>query len=68
MQRISKFAGEMVKSSLGNEVYAPSEMMDHMLSSKEFYGPLEGMDPGAAGLGGCASLFTDLKTKKVFAA
>ena len=52
LQRASTFARNMEKSNLGGRVYAPSEMMDHVLLLKEFFGPFEGMRPGAAGLGG----------------
>ena len=32
-----------------------------------FSGPFEGVNPGVAGLGGCESLFTHLKTQKMVA-
>ena len=57
----------MAKSSMGGRVYALSEMVDHMLLLKEFYGPIEGMNPGVAGLEDCESLVTRLRTKKMIA-
>ena len=44
----------MVKSSLGDEVYALSEMVGHMLLLKDFHEPFED----------CESLFIHHKTKK----
>ena len=38
-QPTSKFTREMAKSSLGGDVFAPSEMADHMLSLKDFLAP-----------------------------
>ena len=63
-QRTPKFARKMVKSSLGGEVYGLSELVDHMLLSKDFYGPFARLDPGVVGLEDCGSLFTLHKTKK----
>ena len=57
----------MVKSSLGGEVYALSEMVDHTMSLKDCYGPLVGLGPGMVGLEACESPFTYLKTKKMVA-
>ena len=39
-----------MKSSLGGEVYALSEMVDHMLLLKDFRGPFESRNSGAVGL------------------
>ena len=36
LPRTSKFTRKMVKSSLGGEIYALSEMVDHMLLLKDF--------------------------------
>ena len=66
-QRTSNFARKIVRSSLGGEVFALSEMEDHILLSKEFYGPSEGVDRGVGGLEACESLVTRLKTKKMAA-
>ena len=66
LQWTSKFTRQMVKSSLGGEVYAPSEMVDHMLPLKEFYGPFGGKNRGVVGfLEDYESLFTHLETKKM---
>ena len=67
LQWTSKFTRKMEKTSLGGEVYALSEMVNHMLLLKEFYGPFEGMDPGVEGLEDCESLLTHLKTEKMIA-
>ena len=56
-----------MRSSLGGKVYALSEMVDHMLVLRDFYGPFEGVDPGVAGLGGCGSPFPHPKTQKMIA-
>ena len=40
-QLTSRFARKMAKSRLGGEVYALSEMVDHVPLSKDCYGPLE---------------------------
>ena len=61
----SKFTRKMAKSSQGGEVYAFSEMVDHMLLLKDFCGPPEGANPGSAGLEDCESLFTHLNAKKM---
>ena len=39
---------EMVRSSLGGDVYALSEKVDHMPPLKDFYGPFESLNPGVA--------------------
>ena len=57
----------IAKSSLGGEVYAQSEMVDHILLLKDCYGPFEGANPGVVGLEGCESLFTHPKAKKMVA-
>ena len=56
LQRTSKFTRKMVKSSMGREIYALSEMADQVLSLKERYGSFEGMNPGVAGPENCESL------------
>ena len=57
----------MVKSSLGGEVYALSETAGRMLLLEDFYGPFEGMNPGAGGLEDWGSLFPRLKTQEMIA-
>ena len=54
-----------MESSLGGEVYASSEMLDHMSILREFYGHFTGLYPGLAGLEDCESLFTHLKKCKI---
>ena len=53
-----------MKSSLGGEVYAIGETKDRMLLLKDFYGPFEGMSPGAMGSENCEGFRTHLKKKK----
>ena len=43
LQWTSKFTRKLVKSSLGGEVYAFSEMVDHMALIREFYTPFVGL-------------------------
>ena len=45
-RRTSEFAGEIVKSSVGGEVYAISEVVDQTLLLADCFGPFEGMNPG----------------------
>ena len=61
----SKFARKLVRSSLGGEVTALSEMVGHTSVLRYFYAPLEVSDPGMAGLGDCGSLFAHLMTRKM---
>ena len=65
LQWTSKFTRKLVKSSLGGEVYAFSEMADHMALIREFYAPFVGSSPGTVGLEDCESLFNHLRTKKM---
>ena len=65
IQWTSKFTRKLVKSSLGGEVYAFSEMLDHMSMLREFYGHFAGSKPGMIGLEDCESLFTHLKKSKI---
>ena len=66
-RRAPKSTRKLVESSLGGEVYALSEMADHMLLLEDFRGPFGRVNPGEVGLGNCESLFTHLKTKKMIA-
>ena len=52
-RRAPRFAQKMVKSIQGGEVCALTEMADHTLLLTGFFGPLEGMSPGVAGLEDC---------------
>ena len=61
----SKFTRKLVRSSLGGEAYAFSEMVDHMALIREFYTPFVGLSPGMVGLEDCESLFSHLRTKKM---
>ena len=65
LQWTSKFTRKLVKSSLGGEVYAFSEMVDHMALIREFYTPFVGLSPGMVGLEDCESLFSHLRTKRM---
>ena len=50
IQWTSKFTRTLVKSSLGGEVYAFSEMVDHMALLREFYARFSRISPGMVGL------------------
>ena len=70
LQWTSKFTRKLVKSSLGGEVYAFSEMVDHMALIREFYAPCVELPPGMVGLEDCESLRAPcvenrLRTKKM---
>ena len=52
------------KRSLGGEVYAVSEMIDHRSLLREFREHFFGLAPGMVGLGGCESSITHLKNEK----
>ena len=67
IQRASKFTRKSVQSSLGGDVYAIGEMLDHLSMLREFYGHFTGLYPGLAGLEDCESLFTHLKKNKMIA-
>ena len=54
-QWTSKFARKLVKSSLGGEVYAFSEMIDHMALLREFCAPFSRIPPGMVGAENCES-------------
>ena len=61
----SKFTRKLVRSCLDGEVYAPSEMVGHMVLLRGFYSPLANLPPGTLGMGDCESLFARLKTEKL---
>ena len=61
IQWASKYARKSVKSSLGEEVYALSEMVDHMSLLRECFAHFTDAPPGVAGIEDCESLFTHLK-------
>ena len=65
IQWASKFTCKLVKSSLGGEVYAFSEMLDHMSMLRDFFGHFTDLFSGMAGLGDCESLATHLKKDKL---
>ena len=65
IQWTSKFTRKLVKSSLGGEVYAFSEMLDHMTLLRGFYEPFAKASPGMVGMVDCESLFTHLKNRKM---
>ena len=65
LQWTSNFTRKLVESSQGGEVYAFSEMIDHMALLREFYAPFSLMPPGLVGMEDCESLFTHLKNKKM---
>ena len=63
----SKFTRGLAKSSLGGDVCAFSEMLDHMSMLREFFGHFKNLYSGMAGLEDCESLFTHLKKKLIAA-
>ena len=65
IQWASKFTRKLVKTSLGGEVYAISEMLEHMSMLREFHGHFTDVRPGMAGLEDCESLFTRLEKNKL---
>ena len=66
-QWTAAFTGKLAGGSLGGEVYARSEMVDHMSLIRDFYEQFGGLPPGMIGLEDCASLFTHLHTEKTAA-
>ena len=65
VQWASKFTRKLVKSSLGGEVCAFSEMLDYMSMLRGFYGHFADVYPGMVGLEDCESLFAHLRRKKM---
>ena len=55
------FSRNLGKSSLGGEVHALGDKVHHTSFFRDFYGPLEGLNPGVLGLEDCESLSTHLK-------
>ena len=68
IQWASKFTRKLVESSLGGEVYAFSEMPDHMSMIREFRQLFFDLAPGMVGLVNCESLFAQLENRKPLAA
>ena len=48
---MTKFTRNLVKSGPGGEVYALSEMVDHMALRRAFFEPFVGLPPGILDLG-----------------
>ena len=67
VQRSCRYARKLEQSSLGGEVYAASEVMDHVAMLRRSYDPLVGLSPGEAGRGDCESFLTRLKAKRAAA-
>ena len=67
IRRTSKFGRKLVRSSLGREVYALSELPDHMSMLPEFYEHFMDLAPGTMGLADCESLSTHFKNSKIAA-
>ena len=65
IQWTSKFTRKRVKSSLGGEIFALSEMWDHMEMIREFYGPLGHPKIRAYGLIDCEKLLSHLRTGRL---
>ena len=67
LQWTSKFTRKLVTGSLGGEVYALSDLVDHVSLLRDCYEPFGGLNPGKVGLEGCDNISTHLKTKKMIA-
>ena len=65
LQWTSKFTRKHVKSSLGGEIFALSEMWGHMEMIREFYEPLGHAKIRAYGLIDCESLLSHLRTGRL---
>ena len=65
IQWASKFTSKVVKSRLGGETYAYSEMVDHVSMLRGFYAHFLNLPPGMVGLVDCKCLFTHLKSKEI---
>lgn len=65
LQWTSKFTRKHVKSSLGGEIFALSEMWDHMEMIKDFYAPLGHAEIRSYGLIDCESLLSHLRTGRL---
>ena len=57
-----------MNSSLGEEVYASSDMMGHVALLREFYAPFVEPPPGMAGVEDCEGLSTHIKTQRAISA
>ena len=57
----------MAESTLGGEVFALSEMVNHTLLLKDCFSPFAGLNQGVVGLEDCGSLVSHLKTKRMIA-
>ena len=65
LQWTSKFTRKHVKSSLGGEIFALSEMWDHMEMIMDFYAPLGHAKIRAYGIIDCESLLSHLRTGRL---
>ena len=61
LQRATRFSWKLAKSSLGDEVFAPGEMVGHSTLIRDLYEPFKCLAPGMGGLEACESLFTHLE-------
>ena len=57
LRRTYKFTRKLLKSSVGRDVYAFSEMADHAALLSEHYSPCADISPGMAGMEDCESSF-----------
>ena len=64
LQRTFKYTRKLAKGSLGGEVYARSDVVGHMMLLKDFYGPLEGVNPDLGALEDCESLSPTWRQKR----
>ena len=53
-----------MRSALGGDVHAFSELIKHMSPLREFYDPFVNLSPGVIGLEGCEGLIAHPKNKQ----
>ena len=67
LQWSSKFTRKMVKSSLGGQVYAFSEMADRAALLRDFFNSSVDLQPRMVGLEGCEGPFAHLENRRAIA-
>ena len=65
LQWSSKFTRILAKTSVGGDVYASSELMDHVALLRELYASFADLSPGLVGLEVRESLFAYVDTARV---
>ena len=67
LQWTSEFARKLAKSSLGGEVFAFSEMLEHVSHLRQFYEPFFELSPSMIGFKDRESPFANLNIKETVA-